>query len=285
MSEEIQDASENVPRSMILSTVINGLLAFGMLLVVLFCAGDIDDAIANAPNGYPFITIFAAGVGSNAGATAMASIVLVLELCSAAAGLAAASRMMWAFARDRGFPGSAVLSRVGKTDPKLCMQTKKLQISPRTTVPLAAIVVVFVCAALVGLINIGSSTAFNDVVSLVLEGFYSSYLMACSMLLYRRVRGDISDPDIENTLQAPYQWGPWRLKGYLGTINNIVACAYLILISWFSYWPTSTPVTPKTMNYSSLVLGVVAIASMVYYRAWPRKTYHGPVVEVKVQCI
>ena len=96
---------------MILSTVINGLLALGMLLAVLFCAGDVDSAIATAPNGYPFIAIFAAGVGSNAGATAMASIVLVLELCSAAAALAAASRMMWSFARDRGLPGSIILSK------------------------------------------------------------------------------------------------------------------------------------------------------------------------------
>lgn len=98
---------------MILSTIINGLLALGMLLAVLFCAGNVEDAVKNAPNGYPFIIIFAAGVRSNAGATAMASIVLVLELCSAAAGLAAASRMMWSFARDRGLPEHRRLSKVG----------------------------------------------------------------------------------------------------------------------------------------------------------------------------
>ena len=112
MSEEVKDAPRNVARSMILSTVINGLLAFGMLLAVLFCAGNLDDAVDNAPNGYPFVAIFAVGVGSNEGATAMASIVLVLELCSAAGGLAAASRMMWSFARDRGLPGHKRLSKV-----------------------------------------------------------------------------------------------------------------------------------------------------------------------------
>ena len=114
MSEEVKDAPRNVAKSMILSTIINGVLAFGMLLVVLFCAGDVTDAINNAPNGYPFVLIFAQAVGSNGGATAMASIVLILELCSAAAGLAAASRMMWSFARDRGLPGSAILSKVGR---------------------------------------------------------------------------------------------------------------------------------------------------------------------------
>lgn len=112
MSEEVKDAPRNVAKSMIFSTVINGLLALGMLLTVLFCAGDVTDAMENAPNGYPFLLIFYKAVGSTSGATAMASIVLVLELCSAAAGLAAASRMMWSFARDQGLPGSAVLRKV-----------------------------------------------------------------------------------------------------------------------------------------------------------------------------
>lgn len=112
MSEEVQNASKNVPRSMILSLVINGVLSLGMLLAVLFCMGDINDAIQNAPNGYPFMTILANGLGSVAGATAMTCLIAVLEMCSCAAGLAAASRMLWSFARDRGIPGHRILSKV-----------------------------------------------------------------------------------------------------------------------------------------------------------------------------
>ena len=115
MSEEVKNAPVNVANAMILSTIVNGFLAFGMLLVVLFCVGDVEDVVSNAPNGYPFVLIFANAVGSETAATAMSSIVLILELCSAAAGLAAASRMMWSFARDRGLPGSVILSRVGES--------------------------------------------------------------------------------------------------------------------------------------------------------------------------
>ena len=158
-----------------------------------------------------------------------------------------------------------------------------VKVDRRTTIPLAAVLVVFVFAALIGLINVGSSTAFNDVVSLVLEGFYTSYLLACGLLLYRRVRGDIREPDTDYTASNSCQWGPWRLKGYLGIANNILACFYLTLIAFFSYWPTLTPVTAATMNYSSLVLGVTAIGSMVYYFVWARQTYIGPIVEVKVE--
>lgn len=296
MSEEVKGSTRNVARSMILSIVINGLLAFGMLLAVLFCAGNVEEAVSNAPNGYPFVVIFAVGVRSKAGATAMASIVLVLELCSAAAGLAAASRMMWSFARDRGLPGHLRLSKVpsmGRTQPGAVANKICVQVDRRTTIPLTAVLVVFTCAALIGLINIGSSTAFNDVVSLVLEGFYTSYLLACGMLLYRRARGEIREPD-ESDVECSNiypddnprcKWGPWRLKGLPGIVNNVVACAYLILIAFFSYWPAMTPTTPATMNYSSLVLGATAIGSMAYYFIRARKTYTGPVVEIRIEQI
>ena len=110
MSEEVRGASVNVARSMVLSVFLNGILAFGMLLAVLFCAGDISTLLG--ASGYPFITIFANGVRSRAGATAMASLPLVLSGLAAIGNLAAASRMMWAFARDEGFPGWRSLSRV-----------------------------------------------------------------------------------------------------------------------------------------------------------------------------
>ena len=113
MSEEVRNASTVVPRSMLLSLLINGSLAFGMLFAVLFSADDIaallDDATASTS---PFIRIFRHAVGSNVGATVMVSIIIFLEFCSAMGCLAAASRMTWSFARDRGLPFSRALSMV-----------------------------------------------------------------------------------------------------------------------------------------------------------------------------
>lgn len=110
MSEEVKGASINVARSMVFSVILNGVLAFGMLLAVLFCAGDIKSLLG--ATGYPFITIFASGVGSNSGASAMASLPLILTGLAAIGNMAAASRMMWAFARNEGLPGWRFLSRV-----------------------------------------------------------------------------------------------------------------------------------------------------------------------------
>jgi hypothetical protein len=50
-------------------------------------------------------------------------------------------------------------------------------------------------SALLALINIGNNAAFNGTISLVLEGFYISYLLAIGLLLWRRFRGDMDDPN------------------------------------------------------------------------------------------
>ena len=111
MSEEIKKATTNVPMSMVTSIFINGLLAFGMLIAVLFYLGDFSPE-SQSPTGFPFIAILANGTRSNGAATTMVSIIVVLEFCSSVAALAAASRMMWSFARDHGLPGWRVLSQV-----------------------------------------------------------------------------------------------------------------------------------------------------------------------------
>lgn len=111
MSEEIQNPSVNVPRSMMTGITLNGFLGFGMLLAVLFCLGDVDAAL-QTPTGYPFIEIFQQAVGTIGGATAMTTIVVALGICGTIGFLASSSRMTWAFARDRGLPGWAQLSKV-----------------------------------------------------------------------------------------------------------------------------------------------------------------------------
>lgn len=71
-AEEIEGAANVMPKAMLLGCMINGALGFAMLLAVLFSLGDINAAL-KTPTGYPFMEIFAEGVGSNGGATPMVS--------------------------------------------------------------------------------------------------------------------------------------------------------------------------------------------------------------------
>ena len=119
MSEEIQRATINVPRAMIFSTLFNGVLAWAMLIAFLFCAGTITDDEASAP--YPYMPILARMIQSEVGATVMISLVIALEFCACVAATATSSRMMWAFARDRGLPNWRSLSQV-------CLQSSSLSL-------------------------------------------------------------------------------------------------------------------------------------------------------------
>ena len=111
MSEEIQNAANIVPRSIVLSYFYNGLLGFGMLLALLFARGDLS-TLENPPSGYAFIEIYYQATHSTAGTAVMVSFVLIMQFCATVSVQTSASRMLWSFSRDRGVPGWKLLRKV-----------------------------------------------------------------------------------------------------------------------------------------------------------------------------
>lgn len=102
-----------VPQALVYSLLINGILAWAMVIALMFCAGNLDDAIAAEETVfYPFLEIFQQAVKSTAGTCIMAAIIVVLGVASTVGGFAASSRMLWSFARDRALPFSKQLSKV-----------------------------------------------------------------------------------------------------------------------------------------------------------------------------
>ena len=94
-----------------LSVLINGSLGFGMLIAVLFCLGNLEEAL-NTPTGYPYMEIFRQATDSVSGALGMTSIILIIGICTIFGLLAATSRQFWSFARDRAVPGWRIWSKV-----------------------------------------------------------------------------------------------------------------------------------------------------------------------------
>jgi amino acid transporter len=259
------------------SVVLNGTIGFAMLIASLFCLGNLDEDI-KSPTGYPFMAIFLNGTGSVAGATTMASIVSVMAICATTGMLATASRMFWAFSRDRGIPGWRLWS----------------QVSPRAGVPVNAVIFTATLSVLLGLIPLGSSVAFNDLTSMSTSGLYLSYMVCCILLLYRRCTGGIIDPNesentnspvadnaqIVNTTGAKLVWGPFHLKGVFGVAVNAFAIAYMMITVFFSFWPPAAEVDSSTMNYSAVGTVGTMLLSFVYYFFRARHVYEGPVIEI-----
>ena len=111
MAEETHNAARVSPRSMFISIIFNGVLGLATLIATLFCADDLDDAL-ESPTGFAFMTIFQQATQSVGGAMAMSIIIFLMQMFAAIGIMAATSRMLWAFARDRGVPGWKTLIKV-----------------------------------------------------------------------------------------------------------------------------------------------------------------------------
>lgn len=137
---------------------------------------------------------------------------------------------------------------------------------------------------LLALINIGSSVALGDILSMAVTALYASYLLVAGLLFIRRVKGDIShsndsDDDIVNVPGAKLVWGPFHCPGILGTVINGYAVVYLIIVVFFSVWPSKMNPKYDEMNYAIVGVGSVFILSLVYYFVRARHIYKGPVIE------
>ena len=122
-------------------------------------------------------------------------------------------------------------------------------------------------ACVLGLVNIGSSTAFNALTSLSLIGHYSSYLLPITLMVFRRFG------------KKEIPWGPWSL-GRWGLPINIFAIFYSTILIVFAVFPLYQPVKADNMNYACLIFGAAMLTSFILWFVYGRNNYSGPVREV-----
>lgn len=119
MSEEVHKAATTIPRIIMLSIIINAVLAFAFLIGLLYSIGNIEDALSS-PTGYAIIEIFFQATRSTRAATAMMASIIIIALCATFGILASVSRLTWAFARDGGLPFSSFFSYVCGLSQNCC---------------------------------------------------------------------------------------------------------------------------------------------------------------------
>ena len=100
-----------------------------------------------------------------------------------------------------------------------------------------------------------------------------------------RLDNDTRNNNDVEVVQPQLRWGPWRVPGILGIVNNTYACLYILFVLFWSFWPPSTPATAKNMNYSVLMTGAVLLFSVGYYFTWGKKQYKGPLIDREVKDI
>lgn len=96
---------------MLWTLILNGTTGLIMLITYAFCVYDID-AVLKDQTGFPFISVFLHATQSVRATTAMTSLILVLQACSAISNVATTSRQLYAFARDGGIPFPSFFAKV-----------------------------------------------------------------------------------------------------------------------------------------------------------------------------
>ncbi|KAF9073083.1 putative GABA permease [Rhodocollybia butyracea] len=253
MAEEVQDAGRHVPIAMVWAYIGNGVLGVIFYTTYLFAVVSVDDALDD-PSGFPFIYVLRNTL-SLRGVNALTSIILLPILASNISFTAATSRQTWAFARDHGPPCSNWISKVS--------DSKQI---PSNSVALTCVITI-----LLSLINIGSTVAFNVIISLQVAALMFSYGISISCILHRRL--------VHPELLPPAQWN----LGRWGVLINAIGIAYVVFGFFWSFWPNSIPIDPMNFNWSVVIFLGVLLFCLVMYMVEGRKVYHGPVVIVIVQ--
>jgi len=187
VAEEVVQSSRRVPRAMISSLLVAGLSSFILVAALVLAVPSGSDGLAKTVmGGVPFL------IANNVSFVAIQNLVLgIVVFAFFSCGLsiqAAAARLIYSYARDRGLPASRALARV----------------SPRFRTPVNALIVASIIPALFALlaratpstaINFGfisipaNVNALTLLVSFAVSGIYLSFLLVIIASLIARTRG------------------------------------------------------------------------------------------------
>jgi len=245
VAEETPDASRMIPKAMRMTIYIGGAAASWVCLAFVLSITDIDAVIAGKDTD-PIVTLLRAAMGET-GFRAVILVVLVSFISCLLSLQAAASRLIFGFARDQMIIGSKYLSRM----------------SPGKHVPATALVVMGAVPALIALSALWLQDAIATIISFAALGIYISFQMVVLAALLARIKG----------------WrpaGPYTLRGWGSTVN-VVALLYGVSAIVNILWPRS-PDQPWYVNYGILVtsIGVVVLGLLYMVVARPYERGSAP---------
>ncbi|KAF6818174.1 amino acid transporter [Colletotrichum sojae] len=228
VAEETKNASVAAAQGIFWSTVVSGVGGFVVVVLFLFCVPDAD-TLFSFGGAQPFVPLYAAILGERAHVF-MNVICIVALWLNAAIAVLAASRLVFAVARDGVLPYSAWVSRVVNGQPK------------------NAVLVVWGVSSLITCSILPSSVAFTSLVSAAGVPSAAAYGLICLGRLFLTPDGFPKPAWSLGRWSKPFQavavvWNGW-----------VVA----VLFS-----PYVFPVEAATLNYAPVIMGIVTIFAVV----------------------
>lgn len=239
VAEETKNASLAAARGIFWSCVISAVLGTSMVFLFLACSPSLDVLYSlEAPQ--PFVLIYQLALGDR-GQVAMTVIAILGLWLNSAVCIIAASRLVFAIARDGILPGSAWIGRV-KADGQ----------------PKNAILFVGMVASLLLCTILPSPVAFTSLVSAGALPTITAYALIAGLRLFVTPGQLKSAKWSLGKLSKPFLW--------VALIWNLFISATLISPYYF-------PVDADTFNYAPVILGAVTIFAVVAYILTPESKW------------
>jgi amino acid transporter len=240
VSEETVDPARRAPWGIVSSVLVSAVAGYALVSALTLAIRDLGTAAKS--DGVP-LYILREALGEFGGNATMGLAIVAMWFCGLSS-VTSASRMLFAFARDGGVPGSEHLRRV----------------NPSHKTPLYAILASTLLPFLLVLLTRGfSGEVFIAVASLATTGLYLSYAVPIALGIAARRAG---------------KWrhrGPWN-AGAFGT-----ALAWLSVL-WSLFVIVVCALPPN--ESAGIMLGSVVAAIVVLYFVFARGRFQGPAVTI-----
>lgn len=236
ISEETQHASINAAKGIFYSALTSGVLAFPVIILFLFCTPELATLYSfNSPQ--PFVNLYALALGERAHVAMVVVAVLGTILSTSVSGIAA-SRLIFAVARDGVLPFSGWISRVTPVG------------EPRN-----ALVVMLAAASLLLCTILPSPVAFSSLVSAAAVPTVTAYALICFGRTF------LTPGEFHRT--ASWNLGRWSWP------MNLVGFLFNTYLAAVLFSPLYFPVTADSFNYSSVIFGAITIFGIVSWWITP----------------
>ncbi|KAF2310887.1 hypothetical protein GH714_018178 [Hevea brasiliensis] len=223
------------------------IFVLGLLMSQYTLTGEENDA-----GGYAIAEIFYQAFknryGSGAGGIVCLGVVAIAIFFCGMSSVTSNSRMAYAFSRDGAMPLSSLWHKVNKQE-----------------VPVNAVWLGAFISFCMALTYLGSTVAFQAMVSIATIGLYVAYALP----IFFRV----------TLASESFTPGPFNLGRY-GVLVGWIAVLWVVTISILFSLPVAYPISNETLNYTPVAVGGLLILTVSSWILSARHWFKGPITNV-----
>lgn len=237
-----------VPRVMYTTVILGFVTALAYSIAMFYCITDTEKVVHSI---LPILQIYRQATGNRNLSIFFQTLCVLCGIVSGIASGTWQSRILWSIARD--------FSRIDKDMNKIrsvSILSLFSDIHPMTKVSVPSVLFSHILIVVIGCIFIGSSTAFNAIITASISLLLISYAVPSALVLwkgkqkfFKRIECELGDSGPLCSVKYNCSWFTY--------IPNFVCIVWALFCLVFFSFPYHVPVSGSSMNYVSVVYGAV----------------------------